>query len=65
MISKGNHVKFARFVPAVSEEAKTSFFFSFLFDVLEKERKFGRARRECFHSFFEFSHTFMSVCITR
>ena len=36
------------------------------------ERKFGRTRNavgiratgECFHSFFEFSQTFMSVCIT-
>ena len=50
-------------LPSVKKQKPVLFFF--LVDVLEKERKFGRARRECFHSFFEFSHTFMSVCITR
>ena len=27
MISKGNYIKFARFVPDISDEAKTRFFF--------------------------------------
>ena len=42
-------------------------------ELYKHERKFGRTRNavgtraagKCFHSFFEFSQTFMSVCITR
>ena len=42
-------------------------------ELYKHEWKFGRTRNavgtraagECFHSFFEFSQTFTSVCITR
>ena len=56
------HVKFARFVPAVSEEGKTSFFFLFCSMYLRKRGSLGEREGSVFTAFSS-SPTLLSVFV--
>ena len=57
---------------ALEEKKEIENMFRVSIELYKHEWKFGRTRNavgtraagECFHSFFEFSQTFMSVCIS-
>ena len=65
--------KKARKQKKIENRTKIEHMYRVSFELYKHEWKFGRTRNavgtrapgECFHSFFEFSQTFTSVCITR